>query len=121
MAAKKILIVDDSPAHLENLRTAVKGIGAQIIDATNGKDAVAKAQSEHPDIIFMDIVMDGLDGYGACREITRNESTKDIPVIFVTTKDQRADKIWADKQGAKTMLTKPFSQADIEEQVRLYC
>lgn len=119
--AKTIMIVDDSPVHLENLRDAVSDTGARIITATNGIQAVEKAKAEHPDIIFMDVVMDGLDGYGACREITRNESTKDIPIVFVTTKDQRADRMWADKQGAKTLLTKPYNRTDITEQVSRYC
>ncbi|MDH5353387.1 MAG: response regulator [Gammaproteobacteria bacterium] len=121
MAAKTILLVDDSPAHLDNLRNAVADLGARIVTATNGNEAIEKAKSEHPDIILMDVVMEGLDGYGACREITRGEATKDIPVIFVTSKNQRADKMWADKQGARAMITKPYTNADIVEQVRLYC
>ena len=63
-------------------------------------------------MVFMDIVMDDLDGYGACREITRDEETQDIPVVFVSTKDQRADRIWAEKQGAKDLITKPFDSAN---------
>ena len=121
MAVNKIMIVDDSPAHLDNLRNAVTDFDAQIVTATNGNEAIEKAKSEQPDIILMDIVMDGLDGYGACREITRNEATKDIPVIFVSSKKQRADKIWAEKQGARTMISKPFTNADIAEQINRYC
>lgn len=121
MANKTILLVDDSPAHLENLREAVSGINARIITATNGNEAVEKTKSENPDLVLMDVVMDGLDGFGACREITRNESTKNIPVVFVTTKDQRADRMWAEKQGGKGMITKPFDKAEIMEQVQRYC
>ena len=121
MSAKTILLVDDSATHLHNLREAVSGIGARVITATDGAEAVEKAKTELPDIIFMDIVMDGLDGFGACREITRNEGTKDIPIIFVSTKNQRADKMWAEKQGAKGLISKPFSQSDITDQINLYC
>lgn len=120
MAAKKILLVDDSATHLAELQKAVESTGARIITARDGKSAVEKAKSEKPDIIFMDIVMEGLDGFGACREITRNEDTKDIPVIFVSTKDQRADKMWAEKQGGRGLITKPFDHKDILDQIDRY-
>ena len=68
----------------------------------------------------MDIVMDGLDGFGACREITRDDETKNIPVIFVTSKNQRADKIWAEKQGSKGMISKPYEAQEILDKIKLY-
>lgn len=120
MSIRKILLVDDSPAQLVDLQDAVSSIDAHIITATNGKEAIAKARSEKPDIIFMDIVMDGLDGFGACREITRDEETKNIPVIFVTSKNQRADKIWAEKQGSKGMISKPYEAQEILDKIKLY-
>ena len=64
--------------------------------------------------------MDDLDGYGACREITRNDVTKDIPVVFVSTKNQRADKLWAEKQGAKALLSKPADSAVIVDTLETY-
>lgn len=118
MPVNKILLVDDSPAHLNNLREAVADLGARIVTATSGNEAIEKAKSETPDLILMDIVMEGLDGYGACREITRDPATKDIPVIFVSSKNQRADKMWAEKQGAKGMVAKPYSKEDIENEIR---
>jgi twitching motility two-component system response regulator PilH len=71
-------------------------------------------------MIFLDIVMDDLDGYGACREITRSEDTRDIPVVFVSTKNQRADKLWAEKQGAKALLSKPVDSAQIVDSLDTY-
>ena len=120
MAVKKILLVDDSPAQLLEMRDAVSSVDAHIITATSGTEAVEKARTEKPDIIFMDIVMENLDGFGACREITRGEETRDIPVIFVSTKNQRADRIWADKQGAKTLITKPYDQKELLDQIQRY-
>jgi len=108
MTAKKILLVDDSPAHLKDLQNAVASVDAHVFTATSGKEAVSKAKSEKPDIIFMDIVMSDLDGFGACREIKQDAETKDIPVVFVSTKNNRADKLWADKQGAVDLITKPY-------------
>jgi twitching motility two-component system response regulator PilH len=120
MAIRKILLVDDSPAQLSEMHNAVASVDARVITASSGSEAVEKAKAEKPDIIFMDIVMDDLDGYGACREIKRNDDTSDIPVIFVSTKHQRADRLWADKQGAAAMITKPFQAEELLEQIRRY-
>ena len=118
--AKKILVVDDTSAHLQKMKEIVSGAGYQVITASSGKEAVAKAKTEIPDMIFLDIVMDDLDGYGACREITRNEETKNIPVVFVSTKKQRADKLWAEKQGAKALLSKPIEETEIVKHLQMY-
>ena len=120
MAAKKVLVVDDTAAHLQQLKEIVSAAGYQVVTAVSGKEAVEKSVSETPDMIFLDIVMDDLDGYGACREITRNDTTKHIPVVFVSTKNQRADKLWAEKQGAKALLTKPIDEAEINNHLRMF-
>ena len=118
--AKKVLVVDDTEAHLQQLKEIVSGAGYQVITASSGKTALQKVDSDKPDMVFMDIVMDDLDGYGACREITRNEATKDIPVVFVSTKNQRADRLWAERQGAKALLTKPIDEAEILKHLTMY-
>ena len=117
MPVRKILLVDDSPAQLKEMQAAVASVDAHILTASSGEEAVAKARAEKPDLIFMDIVMDDLDGYGACRDIKRDADTQDIPVVFVSTKNQRADRIWAEKQGAETLITKPFQPAELLDQV----
>lgn len=117
MAIKKILLVDDSPAQLKEMQAAVSSVDAHVFTASSGKEAVEKAKAEKPDIIFMDIVMDELDGYGACRDIKKDADTCDIPVVFVSTKNQRADRIWAEKQGAEAMITKPFQHDELLEQI----
>ena len=121
MSEKKILLVDDSPAHLQEMQNAVSSAGAQVVTASSGKQAVEMAQREKPDIVFMDIVMQDLDGFGACREIKQGAETRDIPVIFVTTKDNRADKLWADKQGADSFITKPYEPEQLLEQISRFC
>ncbi len=120
MAINKILLVDDSPAQLDALKEAVSGLGAKVITVTCGEDAVNKAISEKPDIILMDIIMDGMDGYNACREIVKNEDTKDIPIVFVSTKNQRADRMWAERQGARAFITKPFTKEQIVGEITKY-
>ena len=116
----KVLVVDDTAAHLQQMKEIVSEAGYQGITATSGKEAVEKTKSEKPDMVFLDIVMDDLDGYGACREITRDPATKDIPVVFVSTKSNRADRLWAEKQGAKALLSKPINSDEIVENLKLY-
>jgi len=118
--SKKILVVDDTAAHLQQMSEIVSGAGYQVITASSGKKAVEMAKAEKPDMIFLDIVMDDLDGYGACREITRNEETGNIPVVFVSSKNQRADKLWAEKQGAMALISKPIDEAEITKQLKMY-
>ena len=120
MAGKKVLVVDDTAAHLQQMKEIVSDAGYQVITATSGREAVEKTRKEKPSMVFLDIVMDDLDGYGACREITRDDATSDIPVVFVSTKNQRADRIWAEKQGAKALLTKPTSSAEIVDSLKMY-
>ena len=120
MAIRKILLVDDSPAQLLEMQNALSSVDARLITAESGKEAIEKTNNEMPDMIFMDIVMDDLDGYGACRDISRSDKTSHIPIIFVSTKNQRADKMWAERQGAKALVTKPFTEEDLLEQVRIY-
>ena len=120
MPKKKVLVVDDTAAHLQHLSEIVSAAGYHVITATSGREAIEKSRAEKPNMIFLDIVMDDLDGYGACREITRGEETKDIPVVFVSTKNQRADKLWAEKQGAKALLSKPADSAQIVDSLETY-
>ena len=120
MPKKKVLVVDDTAAHLQHLAEIVSNAGYHVITATSGREAIEKSRAEKPNMIFLDIVMDDLDGYGACREITRSEETKDIPVVFVSTKNQRADKLWAEKQGAKALLSKPVDSAQIVDSLDTY-
>lgn len=120
MPAKKILVVDDTAAHLQQMKEIVSAAGYQVITATSGREAVERTRSDKPNMVFMDIVMDDLDGYGACREITRDEETRDIPVVFVSTKNQRADKIWAEKQGAKALISKPVDSTEIINNLNMY-
>lgn len=120
MAIKKVLIVDDSPTDLSNLKLILDGIDCEIVTANNGKEAITKAKSEKPDIIFMDIVMEQMDGYEAARTITNDSATKSIPLIFVSSKNQKADRVWARMQGAKDLVSKPYTAEQIMDQIKAY-
>lgn len=117
MAIHKVLICDDSQTDLMNLKNALQATDCVLITATSGEEAVQKAKSEKPDVIFLDIVMPGMDGFAACRTLHNDPETKHIPVIFVSTKHQKADRVWAQMQGAKDLIGKPYESREIIEQL----
>lgn len=105
----KILIVDDSPTQLFSLRQIVERGGHQIVTADSGEEALKLAADENPEVILMDIVMPGMSGYQAKRRLSKTDSTRHIPVIFVTSKDGEADRAWGMRQGAREYVTKPVN------------
>lgn len=109
----RILIVDDSPTEMYKLAAMLEKNGHQVYKAENGADGVALAKQEQPDAVLMDIVMPGLNGFQATRQLTKNAETQHIPVIIVTTKDQETDRVWGKRQGAKDYLTKPIDEATL--------
>ncbi len=120
MALNKVLVVDDSPADLKNIRDIVMEAGFSVISATNGKEAIEKAKMEKPGLIFMDIIMPDMDGFATCRALAGNGETKSIPVIFVTSKNQKADRLWAQMQGGKGYVTKPYAADEIVDQLKAF-
>lgn len=113
MPIRKILIVDDSATERHILSTLLTGKGYQISIAENGEDGVAKSKTEKPDLILMDVVMPGLNGFQATRAITTDEATKHIPIIMCTTKNMETDRVWGLRQGAKEFVTKPVNEAEL--------
>ncbi len=120
MTIKKVLIVDDSPTDLVYLEKIIVETKREVITARNGTDAVEKARTEKPDIIFMDIVMDKMDGYEATRVLRKDSATKSIPIIFVSSKRQKADRVWATMQGGKDLVSKPYTKEQIMDQLKTY-
>jgi len=108
MTVKKILIADDSPSDRHALLERLSKHGYQCVLAESGTDAIAKSKSERPDLILMDVVMPGTNGYEATRTITRDQATRSIPVILCTGKDQETDRLWGLRQGARDYVTKPI-------------
>jgi len=116
----RILIVDDSPSQLMGIRRIVEKLGHDALTAEDGAAGVEAAKREIPDLILMDVVMPNLNGFQATRSITREATTKHIPVILVTTKDQDTDRVWGMRQGAKAYITKPFSETELSELIAQY-
>ncbi len=105
----KVLIVDDSPAQVFTLKNLIENWGHVTISAESGDQALQMARQEVPDVILMDVVMPGMSGFQATRKLSKDLATCRIPVIFVSTKDGEADRIWGMRQGATAYVTKPVN------------
>jgi twitching motility two-component system response regulator PilH len=114
----RILIVDDSPSQLMGIRRIVEKLGHEALTAEDGAAGVEAAKRELPDLILMDVVMPNLNGFQATRSITREPTTKHIPIVLVTTKDQDTDRVWGMRQGAKAYITKPFSETELADMIQ---
>ena len=117
---KKILVVEDDPVQQQHICEILKQVDAQVFIANDGDHAVQKARQEQPDLILMDIIMPGVDGYAACRSITTSPDTKQILVVIVSSKNQEADKVWAQLQGARALVGKPYTEEEILSQVHSF-
>jgi len=113
-----ILVVDDSHADRVKLETLLAEAGYKVITCSSGQEAVEVANSQSPDLIFLDIVMEGMDGFQTCRRLKEINDTKDIPVVMVSSKNQKVDKRWANRQGAAAYVSKPYSPDDIQDQLK---
>ncbi len=117
MAIKKILIVDDSPTERHYLSEILVKGGFDVITSDSGEDALIKARTLLPDLILMDVVMPGMNGFQATRAITRDEATRNIPVLICTSKAQETDRIWGLRQGAADYLVKPLQPATLLKKI----
>lgn len=113
----KILIADDSNTERLNLTRILERVGYQVIAARSGNEARALAESEQPDLIMLDIIMEDGDGYQACRAIRRSPATKATPVIMVSSKSNPVDQQWAEKLGANAYIIKPYKDDDVLQQI----
>jgi twitching motility two-component system response regulator PilH len=104
-----ILIVDDSPTEVHVMKKALEKGGFTTAPAGDGQEGVRLAREMHPDLIFMDIVMPGMNGYQATRAIVNDPDTKRIPIVMVTSKGHDTDRVWGLRQGAVDYLVKPVS------------
>jgi len=113
-----ILIVDDSPTELHQMQKALEKHGYQTAAASDGLEALSKARELKPSLIFMDIVMPGMDGFRATRQLASDPETRSIPIIMVSSKGEETDRIWAMRQGAVDYLVKPWAPAQLVEKAR---
>jgi twitching motility two-component system response regulator PilH len=117
MTIKKIMVVDDSPTERAFLQGILAKRGYSVMMMDSGEAAIERCKTERPDLIIMDVLMPGLNGFQTTRTIARGEATKDIPVIILSSKGQDTDKIWGLRQGAKEYLTKPLVESELLEKI----
>ena len=113
MAIQKILIVDDSPTERYFLTDILIKKGFSVSTAESGEEALLKIKADKPQLILMDIVMPGQNGFQVTRAITRDPETKDVPVIICTSKGQETDRIWGLRQGARDYIVKPVDPQEL--------
>jgi twitching motility two-component system response regulator PilH len=113
VAIQKILIVDDSPTERYYLTDILVKNGFSVTTADNGEDALLKLRSERPELILMDVVMPGANGFQVTRSIARDPELSGVPIIICSSKNQETDRIWGMRQGAKDYLVKPVDPAQL--------
>ena len=116
----RILIVDDSPTETFRFKEILTKHGYDVLEASNGADGVTLAKAEQPDLVLMDVVMPGVNGFQATRQITRDEDTKHIPVVIVSTKDQATDRVWGKRQGAIDYIIKPIEEKQLIDVIKQF-
>ncbi len=114
----KMLIVDDSATDREFLTGVLERMGHTVLTADSGVEGLALAETNQPAVVFMDIMMANMDGFSATREMNAKDSTNRIPIVIVSCKNQRADKVWAKLQGAKGYIVKPYSAEDVAAELQ---
>ncbi|MDD4880716.1 MAG: response regulator [Gallionellaceae bacterium] len=118
MSIKKVLVVDDSPTERFYLVDILRKHGFDTETAESGDEGIAKAKAILPDLILMDVVMPGINGFQVTRMLSRDDATKAIPVIMCTSKGQETDRVWGMRQGAVAYLVKPIAADDLLEKIR---
>lgn len=116
--SKRILVVDDSPTDNEALCMLLRSAGYEPISAFDGETGIAKARSEKPALVIMDVVMPGTNGFQACKQITKGEDTAHIPVVICSNKHQDTDKTWGERNGAKHYFVKPASPEELIAKIK---
>ncbi|HKV65873.1 MAG TPA: response regulator [Rhodanobacteraceae bacterium] len=112
-----ILIIDDSPTDVKIFSGALERAGHKVTSVATAEAGIDAAHKTKPDLVLMDVIMPGMNGFQATRSLTKDPETSAIPVLIVTTKSMETDRMWGMRQGAKDVLVKPVSEKDLVAQV----
>ncbi|MEK8024717.1 MAG: twitching motility protein PilH [Pseudomonadota bacterium] len=118
MPVHKILVVDDSKTELHHLSELLGRHGYAVRTAESGDEALRSLAAERPDLVLMDVVMPGQNGFQLTRQITRDPRWIDLPVIICTSKNQETDRVWGLRQGARDYVVKPVQADDLIAKIR---
>ena len=120
MPIQKILVVDDSKTELHHLSEILGKRGYSVRTAENGEEALRRLAEDKPDLILMDVVMPGQNGFQLTRSITRDPRFADVPVIMCTSKNQETDKVWGMRQGARDYIVKPVNGDELFAKIKAF-
>ncbi|MDE2270583.1 MAG: response regulator [Xanthomonadaceae bacterium] len=108
-----ILIIDDSPTDVKIFSGALERAGHKVTAVGTAEAGIDAARKHKPDLVLMDVIMPGMNGFQATRSLTKDPETSAIPVLIVTTKSMETDRMWGLRQGAREVLVKPVSEKDL--------
>jgi twitching motility two-component system response regulator PilH len=120
MTIKKVLLVDDSKTELHHLSDMLSKRGYTVRTAENGEEAMRRLAEDKPDLILMDVVMPGQNGFQLTRAITRDPQFADVPVIMCTSKNQETDRVWGMRQGARDYVVKPVVADELIAKIKAF-
>ena len=118
MSIKKVLVVDDSKTELMFMTDLLQKNGFSVKTAENAEEAFRRLAEDKPDLILMDVVMPGQNGFQLTRAITRDPLYADVPIIMCTSKNQETDRVWGMRQGARDYITKPVDQDELMAKIK---
>jgi twitching motility two-component system response regulator PilH len=108
-----ILIIDDSPTDVRVFTTMLERAGHRVDAVNNAEDGIERVRATRPDIVIMDVIMPGMNGFQATRTLTRDPETSSVPIVIITTKSMETDRVWGMRQGAKAFITKPVNEKEL--------
>ena len=112
-AKKKVLLIDDHDSVLKLLEAVLKLRNYAVCYASGGAEGIEKARTENPDLILLDVMMPGMDGFKVCQALKQAEMTRDIPVVFLTARGEETDREMGQRVGGQGFIKKPFRSADL--------
>lgn len=108
-----ILIIDDSPTDVRVFTTLLERAGHQIVAVSTAEEGIERVRADMPDLVIMDVIMPGMNGFQATRTLTRDPKTQNVPIVMITTKSMETDRVWGLRQGARAFITKPVNEKEL--------
>ena len=108
-----ILIIDDSPTDVRVFTTLLERAGHQVVAVSTAEEGIERVRADMPDLVIMDVIMPGMNGFQATRILTRDPATAGVPIVMITTKSMETDRVWGLRQGARAFITKPVNEKEL--------
>jgi twitching motility two-component system response regulator PilH len=108
-----ILIIDDSPTDVRVFTTLLEGAGHAVSAVSTAEEGIERVRADLPDLVIMDVIMPGMNGFQATRTLTRDPATSNVPIVMITTKSMETDRVWGLRQGARAFITKPVNEKEL--------